>query len=314
MEINFGNFTIGKIKKKNKKKKLFFKSQVFSKKPFRGMKKIQIPKLNNSIVTLDRYLSEDKHERTINNAGEVKSNGAFAYLDGGDVPVGTPYHIHYSSIGKTEIYMTGKKHNEISQVITRLKGNTNFGKYINLIAPSSGMTYLPTVPFKFEVTKKNRKLQMSYRYFAKLANANVTPEFEISQTDHGKDAPLYQKTQVKWSLDLSKDIMINKNIDEIDRIVGEGFKSLEYSLNPSEGHIEGDMSLQEEKVEKLKKLFPKKKWKSPKKKFKKKKKNLFKKGKFITSSDEIISKSTDTSSNPPSGWSAGDGPPPGSGY
>ena len=309
MEINFGNFTIGKIKKKNKKKKLFFKSQVFSKKPFRGMKKIQIPKLNNSIVTLDRYLSEDKHERTINNAGEVKSNGAFAYLDGGDVPVGTPYHIHYSSIGKTEIYMTGKKHNEISQVITRLKGNTNFGKYINLIAPSSGMTYLPTVPFKFEVTKKNRKLQMSYRYFAKLANANVTPEFEISQTDHGKDAPLYQKTQVKWSLDLSKDIMINKNIDEIDRIVGEGFKSLEYSLNPAEGHIEGDMSLQEEKVEKLKKLFPKKKWKSPKKKFKKKKKNLFKKGKFTTSSDEIISKSTGTTSQ-----TTEIAPPGGSGY
>ena len=26
------------------------------------------------------------------------------------------------------------------------------------------------------------------------------------------------------------------------------------------------------------------------------------------------STSTDTSSNPPSGWSAGDGPPPGSGY
>ena len=98
MEINFGNFTIGKIKKKNKKKKLFFKSQVFSKKPLRGMKKIQIPKLNDriSIVTLDRYLSEDKHERTINDAGEVKSNGEFAYLDGGYVPIRTPYHIHYS--------------------------------------------------------------------------------------------------------------------------------------------------------------------------------------------------------------------------
>ena len=312
MEINFGNFTIGKIKNKKKKnnKKKFFKSRVFSKKSFQETKKIQISKLK----TLDRYLSEDKHERTINDAGEVKSNGAFAYLDGGDVPVGTPYHIHYSSIGKTEIYMTGKKHNEVSQVITRLKGNTNFGKYVNLISPSSGMAYLPSVPFKFEVTKKNRKLQMSYRYFAKLVNSDVTPEFEISKSDHGKNTPLYQKAKVKWSLDLSKDMMINKNIDEIDRIVGEGFKSLEYSLNPAEGHIEGDMSLQEEKVEKLKKLLPKQKFISPKKKRRKKKKNLFKKGKFTTSSDEIISKSTDTSSNPPPGWSAGDGPPPGSGY
>ena len=93
---------------------------------------------------------------------------------------------------------------------------------------------------------------------------------------------LYQKTKVKWSLDLSKDMMTNKNIDEINKIVGEGFKSLEYSLNPTEGHIEGDMPLQEEKVKKLKKLFPKTKWKSPKK-FKKKKKNIFKKGKFTTS-------------------------------
>ena len=195
--------------------------------------------------------------------------------------------------------MTGKKHNEVSQVITRLKGNTNFGKYINLTTPSSGMTYLPTVPFKFEVTKKNRKLQLSYRYFAKLADDNVTPEFEISQTDYRKNTPVYQKTQVKWSLDLSKDMMINKNIDEIDRIVGEGFKSLKYSLNPAEGHIEGDMSLREEKIEKLKKLFPKKKFGSPKWKKKKKKKNLFE-------SDEIISKSTGTISqiteiSPPGG-------------
>ena len=85
-------------------------------------------------------------------------------------------------------------------------------------------------------------------------------------------------------------------------------------MNPAEGHIEGDVSLKEEKVEKLKKLLPKQKFISPKKKRRKKKKNLFKKGKFTTSSDEIISKSTDTSSNPPSGWSVGDGPPPGSGY
>ena len=279
MEINFGNFTIGKIKKKNKKKKLFFKSQVFSKKPLRGMKKIQIPKLNDriSIVTLDRYLSEDKHERTINDAGEVKSNGEFAYLDGGDVPIRTPYHIHYSSIGKTEIYMTGKKHNEVSQVITRLKGNTNFGKYINLTTPSSGMTYLPTVPFKFEVTKKHRKIGVAYRFFAKQFNNIVSPIFEISKENFAKHTPFYKKIRVKWSLDINRDMMTRKNIEEINRIVGEGFNSLEFSLNPAEGHIDGNISLKEETSNKLKKLIPKEKkfkfGKSKKKKKKKKKKS-----------------------------------------
>ena len=284
------------MKKKNykngqKKSSSFFKKSKFKFDP----NKIKLDRLNN----LGKYINESVVGRTVNNAGVVKQSNEFMFPDGGSVEVGTSYHIHYSPVEKKEIYMTGKKHNEVSQVITRLKGNTNFGKYINLTTPSSGMTYLPTVPFKFEVTKKNRKLQLSYRYFAKLADDNVTPEFEISQTDYRKNTPVYQKTQVKWSLDLSKDMMINKIIDEIDRIVGEGFKSLKYSLNPAEGHIEGDMSLREEKIEKLKKLFPKKKFGSPKWKKKKKKKNLFE-------SDEIISKSTGTISqiteiSPPGG-------------
>ena len=118
---------------------------------------------------------------------------------------------------------------------------------------------------------------------------------------------------MEWSLDLNNEIMINKNIDEMDRAVKQGFSSLEYSLNPSEGYIGGNKSPREEQLERLSKLLPKQKFKSPKKKRRKKKKNLFKKGKFTTSTI-AKSTSTDTSSDPPSGWSAGDGPPPGSGY
>ena len=134
--------------------------------------------------------------------------------------------------------------------------------------------------------------------------------FEISKADYDKKTPFYKKSQMRWSLNISKDLMINRNVDEINRVVGEGFKSLEFVLNPSEGHEEGDESLREEKLKKLKKLTSKKKWKSPKKKKRKKKRSLMGKGKLKSTK----STSTDTSSNPPSGWSAGDGPPPGSGY
>ena len=91
-----------------------------------------------------------------------------------------------------------------------------------------------------------------------------------------------------------------------DQALKQGFSSLEYSLNPSEGYIGGNKSPREEQLERLSKLLPKQKFISPKKKRRKKKKNLFKKGKFTTSSDEIISKSTGTISliteiSPPGG-------------
>ena len=189
--------------------------------------------------------------------------------------------------------MTGNKHDETSLVIDRVKGNTNFGKYVNLKGPTKGADYLNK--HKFEVTKKHRKIGHARRYFAQQGNSLVSPIFEIKQADYDKETPFYKKSQMRWSLNISKDLMINRNIDEINRVVGEGFKSLEFVLNPSEGHEEGDESLREEKLKKLKKLTSKKKFVSPKRKKRKKKRKLMGKGKSTTST---TTKSTSTQSSP----------------
>ena len=148
---------------------------------------------------------------------------------------------------------------------------------------------------KFKVTKKHRKIGHARRYFAQQGNSLVSPIFEIKQTDYDKKTPFYKKSQMRWSLNISKDLMINRNIDEINRVVGEGFKSLEFVLNPSEGHEEGDESLREEKLKKLKKLTSKKKFVSLKKKKRKKKRKLMGKGKSTTST---TTKLTSTQSSP----------------
>ena len=207
----------------------------------------------STVHDLNKMLSEEHEERIVNNAGTVQKFGDFKYQDGGTVPVGEPYHIHYSRIAKSEIYMTGNKHDETSLIIDRLRGDTIFGQYVKLTKPSKGMDYLNK--HKFEITKKHRKIGHARRYFAQQGNSFKSEIFEISKVDYSKETPFYKKIKLKWSLNLSKDIMINKNIDEIDRIVGEGFKSLEYALNPTEGFIGEGVLTKEGVTKKLGKLI-----------------------------------------------------------
>jgi hypothetical protein len=284
-------------KKKTKRKKAGkFKPKGLSRLS-KGMRQKILSSRLSTVHNLNKILSEEHEERIVNNAGTVKKFGDFKYQDGGTVPVDEPYHIHYSRIGKSEIYMTGNKHDETSLVIDRVKGNTNFGQYVKLKKPPKGMTYLNKHIFK--VTKKHRKIGHARRYFAQQGNSLTSPVFEISQTDHDKDTPFYKKTKMKWSLDINKDLMVNKNIDEIDRVVNQGFNSLEYALNPSEGHILRDKSSQNEK---LNKLLSREKFISPKKKRRKKKKNL------MNPDRKTFSTSTPTSTES----SPGGGGPPGS--
>jgi len=255
----------------------------------------------DTVYDLNKMLSEEHEERIVNNAGTVQKFREFKYQDGGTVPVGKSYHIHYSSIAKSEIYMTGNKHDETSLIINRLKGDTVFGQYVKLKKPEKGMVYLNI--YKFKITKKHRKIGHARRYFAQQGNNLRSPIFEISRVDYNKATPFYKKVEMRWSLDINRQLMINKNIDEIDRIVGEGFKSLEYSLNPTEGYIDGDESPKEQKLKKLQNLLPsRERWKSPKKT---KKSMMMKdelgKGKFPL-------ESTDTSSNQlPTGGGGGSG-------
>ena len=251
--------------------------------------------LNDRLATvydLNRILSEEYEERIINNAGTVKKFGDFKYQDGGTVPVGEPYHIHYSRIGKSEIYMTGNKHDETSLIIDRVKGDTNFGQYVKVKSPSKAMTYLDK--FKFEVTKKHRKIGHARRYFAQQGNSSTSEIFEISKADYGKKTPFYKKVELKWSLSLSRELMISKNIDEIEGAVNKGFTLLEYILNPEEGFIDG--SGKESVTEKLNKLISKEGIS---------KKNETKKKRIRRASENTTATTTTTETAPPSGGEGG---------
>ena len=228
-----------------------------------SLKKFKIPvKLTfgdkfGAAYDLNKMLSEEHEERVVNNAGTVQKFGDFKYQDGGTVPTGESYHIHYSRIGKSEIYMTGNKHDETSLVIDRVKGNTLFGQYVKLKNPEKGSEYLNK--HKFEITNKHRKIGHARRYFAKQGNNSESFIFEISKGDYSKETPFYEKIELKWSLNLNRELMKVKNIDEIEKSVNQGFTSLEFSLIPDEGYLGEEKTSKEETLNRINKLLPKEK-------------------------------------------------------
>ena len=236
-------------KKKGKKKS--------SRKKFNIPIKLTFGDKFGAVSDLKKKLSEEHRERVVNSAGIVQKFGDFKYQDGGTVPVGESYHIHYSRIGKSEIYMTGNKHDETSLIINRLRGDTTFGKYIKLKTPSKGGDYLNK--HRFEVTNKHRKIGHARRYFAKQGNNLESSIFEISKGDYSKETPFYEKIELKWSLNLNRELMKVKNIDEIEKSVNQGFTSLEFSLNPDEGYLGEEKTSKEETLNRINKLLPKEK-------------------------------------------------------
>jgi len=236
-------------KKKGKKKS--------SHKKFKIPVKLTFGDKFGAVSDLKKKLSEEHRERVVNSAGIVQKFGDFKYQDGGTVPVGESYHIHYSRIGKSEIYMTGNKHDETSLIINRLRGDTTFGKYIKLKKPSKGGDYLNK--HKFEITKKHRKIGHARRYFAKQGNNLESSIFEISKGDYSKETPFYEKIELKWSLNVNRELMKSKNIDEIEKSVNQGFTSLEFSLNPDEGYLGEEKTSKEETLNRINKLLPKEK-------------------------------------------------------
>ena len=242
-------------KKKTKRKKAGkFKPKGLSRLS-KGMRQKILSSRLSTVHNLNKILSEEHEERIVNNAGTVKKFGDFKYQDGGTVPVDEHYHIHYSRIGKSEIYMTGNKHDETSLVIDRVKGNTVFGQYVNLKGPTKAADYLNK--HKFKVTNKHRKMGHARRYFAKQGNNLESSIFEITKGDYDKKTPFYEKTQLKWSLNLDRELMKSKNVDEIERAASQGFTSLEFSLNPEEGYLGGDKTSKEETLNRINKLLPK---------------------------------------------------------
>ena len=67
----------------------------------KGMRQKILSDRLQGVHNLNKMFSKEYEERIVNNAGTVKKFGDFKYQDGGTVPVGESYHIHYSRIGKS---------------------------------------------------------------------------------------------------------------------------------------------------------------------------------------------------------------------
>tara|TARA_Y100001963_G_scaffold71133_1_gene98937 strand:- start:35 stop:886 length:852 start_codon:yes stop_codon:yes gene_type:complete len=275
--------------KKKKKRSNFKKKKRFTFNLSSKIKQNILNKRFSNVYDLDKVISEENTERVVNNAGKVEKYGDFKYQDGGIVPVGEPYHIHYSRIGKSEIYMTGKSHSEVSMVIDRVRGNTTFGQYVKVKPDVKSSTYLNEHIFK--VTNKQRKIGIARRYFAQQVNQNPFA-FEIKKADWQKPTPLYNKVEIKWTLSLNQNLMEQKNIEEIDKAILKGFNSLEYSLNPTEGFIGDEVSTRGEVIQRLDKLSSIK--------VSKKKRNKRNKKKRIRRASNTQSTTSTTQTAPPS--------------
>ena len=90
--------------------------------------------------------------------------------------------------------------------------------------------------------------------------------------------------------------MRSKNIDEIEKAVNEGFTSLEYALNPTEGFIDGDVTTREDAIKKLGKSMSTKGSKKKRKKQNKKKR--------MRRASNTQSTTSTTQTAPPSGGGA----------
>tara|TARA_Y100000590_G_C15724217_1_gene1014588 strand:+ start:2030 stop:2845 length:816 start_codon:yes stop_codon:yes gene_type:complete len=264
------------IKKKKRKKGKKSKFNVQGMLPF-ASKSLRQDILKSRLDRAIELRTSDKlTERVVDNAGVVEKFGDFLYPDGGKVPVGTPYHIHYSRVEKTEIYMSGEEFDNTSMVLKRVRGNTRFGTYRNLKNFKGTEKYL--VEHKFEITNKDKQVGLSRRYFARKKGYD-SPIIEISKKDFKLKTPLYDKEMIKWSLNPNRKMRVKDNIKAIDNIVEKGFDGIEFALNPNEGFLGTKDFSYLSKLAKLKRISSPKlpvfgKKKKKRKKGKKKRKSL----------------------------------------
>ena len=187
---------------------------------------------------------------------------------------GTLFYVIYDT-KKDETFMT-----DMSKKIIPLKNFlTMFGQYKKASGDLARELYLK--PYKVVLTKRMRERDTIDRYFVKYKLDKYERIFEISKSDFNSQTNLYDKIFITWQLKGSKENILMKNRESLE-LAEKSLHGIQNFLDPLEFYEE-DITSVEQLQKKLSKL-------------------------------KFTPESTDTSSDPPSGWSAGDGPPPGSGY
>ena len=157
--------------------------------------------------------------------------------------------------------------------------STLYGKYKIAKGSLSRESYLK--PYKIVLTKKMKSKDRIIRYFAQYKLDKYDRIFEINKQNFDRKSSFYNKVSFPWQLKGSKENILMKNEETLEA-AENSIHGIQNFLDPLEFYEE-DITSVEQLQKKLSKL-------------------------------KFTPESTDTSSDPPSGWSAGDGPPPGSGY
>ena len=177
---------------------------------------------------------------------------------------------------KTELFV-----DEMGVLIIPYKPNesTLYGKYKIAKGSLSRESYLK--PHKIVLTKKMKSKDTIIRYFAQYKLDKYDTIFEINKQNFNRESKFYKKIRLVWQLKGPKENILMKNEEALE-VAENSMYGIQNFLDPLEFYEE-DVTLEEKLQKKLSKL-------------------------------KFTPESTDTSSDPPPGWSAGDGPPPGYGY
>ena len=166
--------------------------------------------------------------------GQVADNFEFFYENGKSVEKGTTYHIHYTN-DLSVYFMAGSKHTEHSKLIYPTdEKKTEMGYYNSLnkqeLLILKGTTSRPT-----EADYANG----SYvRYFAKKANEDSTPVFEVSSIDF-ESSPLYNFVSLNWYLTGDKFRVYKSNVIEISK-ASEVIPNINRLLSPFQFYRYGE--------------------------------------------------------------------------
>ena len=170
----------------------------------------------------------------------ITKTGEFNFSNGKPVKAEIPYHIHYTS-ALEEVYMTEYEHKpKLSKIIYPTDIKTNFQYYNNLNKQSS----LKLEGERVQPTDIDYSNGSYVRYFAKQANDERAPTFEISK-EKMMNSSLYIYVRLTWYLSGEETKVYIKNSREIIKAsktipnIGKILSKMQYyrydrSLDPKE--------------------------------------------------------------------------------
>ena len=168
--------------------------------------------------------------------GQVADSFEFFYESGKPVEKGTSYHIHYTN-DLNLYFMVGNEHTELSKLIYPSdEKKTEMGYYNSLnkqeLLIITGTTSRPT---------EDDYLNGSYtRFFAKKANEDSSPVFEVSSEDF-ESSSLYNFVSLNWYLTGNKFRVFKSNVTEIRR-ASKVFSNINRLLTPFQFYRYGENS------------------------------------------------------------------------